>query len=221
MVMRCKIQMIPIGIVTDRHDDTDRYPCQGADMKEMAESKTPLRQRLFDAAAKLFYEEGIRGVGVDAIAREAGTTKMALYRHFESKDALITVWLEHLVAQYSGVLDGLAQRYPTSPDKQMMGFAQFIAEDLARASHRGCPFINSIAELPDATHPARVLVMAHKARQLARLETLCREAGVAHSATAAVHLSCVLEGAQVMAQNGSVPNGGPQLLATVRSILKT
>lgn len=190
-------------------------------MKEMAESKTPMRQRLFDAAAKLFYEEGIRGVGVDAIAREAATTKMALYRHFESKDALITAWLEHLVAQYTGVLDELAQRHSKSPDKQIMGFAQFIAEDLARASHRGCPFINSIAELPDASHPARVLVAAHKARQLARLEKLCAEAGVSHAAAAAVHLSCVLEGAQVMAQNGSVPNVGSQMLAMVRAILKT
>jgi len=73
--------------------------------------------------------------------------------------------------------------------------AGLIAEDLARASHRGCPFINSIAELPDASHPARILVAAHKARQLARLEKLCGEAGVAHPAAAAVHLSCVLEGA--------------------------
>lgn len=190
-------------------------------MKEVVEPKAPLRQRLFDAAAKLFYEEGIRGVGVDAIAREAGTTKMALYRHFESKDALLTAWLEQLVVQYTGVLDELARRYSKSPDKQIMGFAQFIAADPARASHRGCPFINSIAELPDASHPARVLVAAHKARQLARLEKLCAEAGVSHPAAAAVHLSCVLEGAQVMAQNGSVLNIGPQILAMVRAILNT
>jgi AcrR family transcriptional regulator len=190
-------------------------------MREVAEPKAPLRQRLFDAAARLFYEEGIRGVGVDAIAREAGTTKMALYRHFESKDALITAWLEQLAAQYAGVLDELAQRHAGSPEKQILGFAQFIADDLARASHRGCPFINSIAELPDASHLARLLVAAHKARQLSRLEKLCREAGVAHPAAAAVHLSCVLEGAQVMAQNGSARDVGPQMLAMVRAILKT
>lgn len=189
-------------------------------MKDSGESKAPLRQRLFDAAAKLFYEEGIRGVGVDAIARAAGTTKMGLYRHYESKDALISAWLASLVTQYAAVLDALALRYPTAPDKQILNFAKFIAEDLARASHRGCPFINSIAELPDATHPARVMLAQHKARQLARLVTLCREAGIAHPAAAAVHLSCVLEGAQVMAQNGSVADVGHQMLAIVRAILK-
>ncbi|MYM29983.1 TetR family transcriptional regulator [Duganella sp. CY15W] len=182
--------------------------------------KAPLRQRLFDAAASLFYEEGIRGVGVDAIARAAQTTKMALYRHFASKDALITAWLEHLVAQYTAAFDALEQRYPSAPDKQIMGFAQFIADDLARASHRGCPFINSIAELPDASHPARIVIAAHKARQLVRMERLCAQAGLPHPAAAALHLSCVLEGAQIMAQNGAEPHIGPKLLAMVRAILK-
>lgn len=189
-------------------------------MEQIGASRIPLRQRVFDAAARLFNEEGIRGVGVDAIARAAGTTKMGLYRHYASKDALITAWLASLVAAYSAVLDALALRYPTAPDKQILSFAQFIAEDLARASHRGCPFINAIAELPDATHPARVLVAAHKARQLGRLEKLCLEAGIAHPAASAIHLSCVLEGAQVMAQNGSVPDVGPHMLALVRTILK-
>lgn len=188
-------------------------------MLETTEPKVPLRQRLFDAAAKLFYEEGIRGVGVDAIAREAQTTKMALYRHYESKDALITEWLRHLSAQYAGVLDGLAQRYPGAARKQLLGFASFIADDLACASHRGCPFINSIAELPDASHPARILVGQHKVRQLARLTALCAEAGLDHPEAAAFHLSCVLEGAQIMAQNGSAPDAGPRMLALVRSIL--
>lgn len=188
-------------------------------MSETNPLKAPLRQRLFDAAAKLFYEEGIRGVGVDAIAKQAMTTKMALYRHFESKDALITEWLAYLTAQYAGVLDGLATRYPGAPRKQLLGFAHFIADDLGRASHRGCPFINSIAELPDVNHPARILVGQHKARQLHRLSALCAEAGVAHPEAAGVHLSCVLEGAQIMAQNGSAPDIGPRMLDIVRGIL--
>jgi AcrR family transcriptional regulator len=188
-------------------------------MKENMESKMPLRQRLFNAAAKLFYEQGIRGVGVDAIAREAETTKMALYRHFESKDALITAWLEYLIAQYTKVLDDLALAFPTKPKEQILGFSAFIATDTAGASHRGCPFINSIAELPDASHPGRVLVAEHKARQLNRLIELCKEAGLPDPQITGVHLSCVLEGAQVMAQNGSAPDVGERILVVVRSII--
>ena len=46
--------------------------------------------RVFACAQDLFHRRGIRGVGVEeAIAEAAGTSKMALYRHFDSKDELI------------------------------------------------------------------------------------------------------------------------------------
>ena len=53
--------------------------------------KTRVRDRIFEAACDLFYRHGIHGVGVDAIAAEAGSNKMSFYRSFESKDALLTV----------------------------------------------------------------------------------------------------------------------------------
>ena len=49
-------------------------------------ARIPPRQRILDAADDLFRRVGIRGVGVEAIAEAAGTNKMTLYRHFESKD---------------------------------------------------------------------------------------------------------------------------------------
>jgi AcrR family transcriptional regulator len=42
--------------------------------------------RIFGAACDLFYQHGIRDVGVDQIATEAGTNKMSFYRSFHSKD---------------------------------------------------------------------------------------------------------------------------------------
>ena len=47
--------------------------------------KIPPRERLLVAARQLFYQHGIRAVGVDAIAEAADTNKMTLYRHFASK----------------------------------------------------------------------------------------------------------------------------------------
>ncbi len=45
-------------------------------------AKPPPRERILDAAEELFSREGIKSVGVQAIASRAETTKMALYRHF-------------------------------------------------------------------------------------------------------------------------------------------
>jgi Bacterial regulatory proteins, tetR family len=50
--------------------------------------KSRVRDRIFETACELFYRHGIRGVGVDAIAAQAGSNKMSFYRSFASKDAL-------------------------------------------------------------------------------------------------------------------------------------
>lgn len=46
------------------------------------------REGIVDAAARLYREKGLDGVGVAEITRDAGLTHGGLYRHFESKDAL-------------------------------------------------------------------------------------------------------------------------------------
>jgi len=192
---------------------------KGFCMNGEKQERVPLRERIFGAASDLFYREGIRGVGVEAIAKAAGTTKMGVYRQFESKDALVTAWVEQQVAQYRGVLDELARRWPDAPRRQLTGFAQFIADDIERSSHRGCAFINTIAELPDDSHAARGLIEAHKARQLERLTALCRDCGLSRPDRVAIHLTLVLEGAQAVAQNRSVPHLSEQLMDLVEDIL--
>jgi len=47
------------------------------------------REGILDAAARLYRERGLTGVGVADITRDAGLTHGGLYRHFASKDALV------------------------------------------------------------------------------------------------------------------------------------
>ncbi|MFD7586170.1 hypothetical protein ACFV84_12220 [Kitasatospora sp. NPDC059811] len=101
---------------------------------------------------------------------------------------------------------------------QILGLARFIAEGLPAISHRGCPFINSIAELPDRSDPARQVIEEHKARQLCRLVAMCAEARLPDPAKAAAEITFVLEGAQVCAQNGSVDQAGERLTRVVEGI---
>ena len=46
------------------------------------------RERILAAADKLFYAQGIRAVGVDAVAAQADVSKRTLYAYFRSKDDL-------------------------------------------------------------------------------------------------------------------------------------
>ncbi|MGW4548679.1 TetR/AcrR family transcriptional regulator [Streptomyces violaceorubidus] len=182
-------------------------------------AKLPPRERILDAAEELFQSEGIRGVGVQAIAEKAETTKMAIYRHFETKDALVAEWLRILAAEYQAAFDRVEAEHPGRPREQILGLARFIADGLPALSYRGCPFVNSLAELPDRTHPARRVIEEHKARQLRRLTGMCAEAGLPDPEQIAAQITFVLEGAQVSTQNGSVDRAGERLMRIVGTIL--
>ena len=47
------------------------------------------RAKLLDVAAELFLAQGIAGVSLDAVARQAGLTKGAIYGNFANKDELV------------------------------------------------------------------------------------------------------------------------------------
>ena len=70
------------------------------------------RRRLIAAADHLFYGQGIRAVGVDAVAEAAGVTKRTLYYHFASKDDLIAAYLEErdlpTLGRYQALIPGAA-----------------------------------------------------------------------------------------------------------------
>src|SRR4051795_2888100 len=55
---------------------------------------TTARERLLDAAGRLFYADGIAATGINAITAEAGVARMSLYNNFASKEELILAYLE-------------------------------------------------------------------------------------------------------------------------------
>ncbi|MEU7043245.1 helix-turn-helix domain-containing protein [Streptomyces varsoviensis] len=182
-------------------------------------AKLPPRERILDAAEELFQSEGIRRVGVQAIAEKAETTKMAIYRHFDTKDALVAEWLRIVAADYQAAFDRVEAEFPDEPREQILGLARFIAEGLPAISHRGCPFINSLAELPDRSHPARQVIEQHKAHQARRLTAMCTAAGLPDPEQATAEITFLLEGAQVSTQNGSIAHPGDHLMNIVRATL--
>ena len=56
-------------------------------------------EKLFEAAARVFEEQGIGGASIEAIAAAAGFSRGAFYSNFTSKDELIIAMLEDHVAQ--------------------------------------------------------------------------------------------------------------------------
>jgi AcrR family transcriptional regulator len=179
----------------------------------------PPRERILAAASEQFYNEGIRATGVEAIAAHAGTTKMALYRHFQSKDALVVAWLQQVAAHYWATFDAIEAEHKGNPGAEILGWATFFAKNTDKRSHRGCPFINSVAELPDRASPGRQVIEDYKMRQWQRLTALCKAAGLASPEDTASEIMFAFEGAQVAAQNESIRDIPERLSRIIDSII--
>jgi AcrR family transcriptional regulator len=136
------------------------------------------RDRLFSAAIDLFYRNGIRAVSVDAIAAEAGTTKVTFYRVFESKDDLVVQVLEEQSKRFCEWWDSIAAEHPGEPRKQIETLiARFQAEIIGDEACRGCAVANAAVEIIEENHPARAVIKRHEAEISRRLRELCREMG--------------------------------------------
>jgi AcrR family transcriptional regulator len=68
------------------------------------------RDKLFEAAARVFEQQGIGGVSIEAIAVAAGFSRGAFYSNFKSKDELIIAMIEdHVERSIRRHLDLLAR----------------------------------------------------------------------------------------------------------------
>ena len=176
------------------------------------------RDRIFACAQDLFHRRGIRGVGVEAIAEAAGTSKMALYRHFDSKDELILEYLNYKGRKSDEVWAEIEAENPGDAVGQLYGFmekaARFIAED-----ERGCDLANAAVELTEEGHPGLRVIEEFKMRQRDRLTNLCKAAGASQPELLADTLILLIEGARVSRRSVGTKGPSANLVRTSRDVI--
>jgi AcrR family transcriptional regulator len=176
------------------------------------DEKACARDRLFSAAINLFYQNGIRAVSVDAIAEEAGTTKVTFYRVFESKDDLIVQVLEEQSRRFWQWWDEIVAEKPGEPRKQIEELiARFRDEIIGDDACRGCAVANAAVEIVDEDHPARAVIKKHKLEIAQRLRDLCRAMGARQPDVLGDALSLLYSGAF----SARLAYDGRQQIATV------
>lgn len=145
--------------------------------KKSDKAKRPsARERICETARDLFYSRGIRGVGVEMIAAEAGTTKMSLYRNFASKDELVAECLCRQEQEFWEWWDRTLGPFEGQPRQQLEAlFAALEAQVTDEQWSRGCQFANAAVELPDADHPARQIIFKHHQEIRERFRRLCTD----------------------------------------------
>ena len=195
---------------TTKHVAPDSLPLKST-RRHMAGATA--HEQLVDAAEALFYRDGIRAIGVDAIVERAGVNKMSLYRQFSSKDDLVVAYLKRMDGRFRDRVERSIEKHPDDPAKQLV---QCLADLVRRASdpaYRGCPFVNVACEFADADHPARVSVAENKAYLIARMLELSVAARASEPQLLADSLVLLVEGIYASSQTFG-PGCGPMLSAT-------
>jgi AcrR family transcriptional regulator len=183
------------------------------------DERIPPRLRILAAAADLFYRHGIRAVGVEAIAEAAGTNKMTLYRHFDSKDELVAEYLRKAASEADSCWDRYGKAYPGDPLAQLRAWLAEMADHLANTDERGCALANAAVELPEKDHPARRVIEEFKVAQRRKLIELCQAAGLSEPDMLADELHLLLEGARVTSQSVGADGLGARLMRMGEAML--
>jgi AcrR family transcriptional regulator len=151
------------------------------------------RQRILDAAAELFYRDGINATGVERLAAESSVSKRTLYQHFPSKTAVVEEYLRSIEDRVANPLQGAHQ----TPRERLL--AVFQAPMLRGGPLRGCPFHNAAVEAAGAMPGVREIVRASKRNFINGLTELAKQAGAADAQLLGNELGVLYEGAAALA----------------------
>ena len=145
-----------------------------------------LKDRILDRVELQLWEQGVRGMRVDDIAREVGISKRTLYNHFPSKDALIAAYLERRFVH--------ARPSDKPPAEQILATFDSLERRFAAKDFRGCPFVNAVAELGPADRAVKKIAIAFKESRRVWFRDRLSELGVADAEALATQLVLLVDG---------------------------
>jgi AcrR family transcriptional regulator len=152
------------------------------------------RERILETAARLFYRDGYRAVGVDTIIAQSGVAKMTLYRHFPSKDDLIAAYLERTNGELLKWMEGLIAPHG-DPRAALEAVFAGVAKLASSPECLGCAFVGAAAEFPELDHPGHQAALGHKRQVVDRFRDLAEAAGARDPQGLAEQLLLVMDGA--------------------------
>ncbi len=111
-----------------------------------AAEKQRSHNRILDAAARLFRENGIASTSVADVMEGAGMTHGGFYRHFESKEDLVAAAFRRAV---DGVVQDIEQEATADSRKRARDayIDAYLSQQHVRDRGRGCPLAAMGADL--------------------------------------------------------------------------
>lgn len=142
---------------------TDRFTFASifAIIHTMQAGKQKPYDRIVASAAKLFYDHGINAVGVAQISEVANVSKRTLYKHFTTKEDLVSAAMSLMGDAWFEACTGSTSDDPRERIRHVFKMVEPVAE---KEDFYGCVFMNTSIELRGTKAPAVEVVTSFKKR---------------------------------------------------------
>ena len=190
-------------------------------MRHSKVEKAKTHKRIVAIASKRFREEGLAGIGIADLMKEAGLTVGGFYKHFKSRDDLVAEAVGSALELWKRQVDAAASGGPP------VTYESLVDNYLSKA-HRdhpgtGCPVAALAGDIARSDKQTRALVTREIRDNIELLASLIRDTNEKDKRAArsqAVLTYCALVGAIGMARAVSDEQLSREILKTVAQLLK-
>ncbi|MFF4749165.1 TetR/AcrR family transcriptional regulator [Streptomyces sp. NPDC002514] len=156
------------------------------------------RRHVLAVASRLYYQRGIRAVGMDLVVKESGVGNATVYRQFPTKDALASAYTQDRADAWFTRMRQVSDKVD-DPREKLLAIFTAVIEETRQPTFRGCPMLNTHTEFPDPQHSANRVAVAHEQRVRQWMRDLAADARATDPEQLADELILVLNGVYVTA----------------------
>ena len=180
--------------------------------------KAETHKRIVKIASKRFREEGLAGVGIAELMKEAGLTVGGFYKHFDSREALVAEALSSAFGGWKRRIDAAVSGGPP------VSYAKLI-DDYLNQAHRnnpgaGCAFSALAGEIARGDKRTRALTSEQVRNDLQLIAGLLPGKDKRAARSKAILTFSALVGAMSLARAVSDEALSLEILKTVADVLK-
>lgn len=190
-------------------------------MRHSKAEKANTHKRIVTIASKKFREKGLAGIGIADLMEEAGLTVGGFYKHFKSRDALVTEAIDSALEMWKERIDAAAAGGPRITYESLID--DYLSEAHRNYPGMGCPVSALAGDLARSDKRTRAVVSRKLQDNIELLASLIRDTNKMDKDTArscAVMTYCAMVGAISMARAVSDKELSREILKTVAQRLK-
>jgi TetR/AcrR family transcriptional regulator, transcriptional repressor for nem operon len=183
--------------------------------------KEKTHKRIVAIASRRFREDGLAGIGIADLMKEAGLTVGGFYKHFKSRDDLVAEAVGSALEMWQRQADAAAAGGPPVTYESLVD--DYLSEAHRNHPGAGCPVAALAGDIARSDKRTRALVTRKIRGNIELVATLIRATNEKHKGTArsqAMLAYCALVGAISVARAISDDHLWREILKTVAQHLK-